>query len=83
MKSPTPKTDKIINSHMTEAFGLVPRGAFKAFVRFAAPEKTPSYMKVMELHSPGLFKVSIPCDQMETAADDENVLSIELREHTT
>ncbi len=78
-------SDKIVNPDFANFFtrGIEPYGEFKAFVRFAEPERTPSYMRVMEMHSPGLFKVRIPCDQIEAAADDDNILSIELREHTT
>jgi len=85
MTHPTPTPTKIVNPEFANIFlrNVVPYGAFKAFVRFAEPHKTPGYMKVMELHSPGLFEVSIPCGEIDSATDDDNILSIELREHTT
>ncbi len=85
MPNSTFLSDKVINPQFAQIFTnhIQPHGDFKAFVRFAAPEKKPDYMKVVELHSPGLFKVSLPCTQLNEAADDENILSIELCEHST
>ncbi|MFY9287976.1 MAG: hypothetical protein WAO98_05695 [Alphaproteobacteria bacterium] len=57
-----------------------PRGAFKAFVRLAKP---PKQSDVLELLSPGCFKFCIPCNEIESFAQDKNVISIELREHIT
>ncbi|MDX2028628.1 MAG: hypothetical protein SFW62_08330 [Alphaproteobacteria bacterium] len=74
---------KIVNPDLaiTVLHSIDPRGEFKAFVRLAKPEKPSSYMKVMEIHSPGLFKVRIPCDRIMRVANDRNVLSVELYEH--
>jgi hypothetical protein len=75
--------DKIVNPELARAamHSVEPHGEFKAYVRLAAPEQRPSYMKFMELYSPGIFKAFIPCAQIENVADDSNVLSVELCEH--
>lgn len=77
--------DKVINPQFAQIFTnhIQPHGNFKAFVRFAAPENKPDYIKLLKLHSPGLFKVNIPCNQLDEAADDENILSIELCEYSS
>jgi hypothetical protein len=76
----TTSSEKIINTNLLR---IGSHGAFKAYVRLAQPEKPPACMQVMELHSPGLLTVRIPCDMLNDAADDSNVLSIELCEHDT
>ena len=76
--------EKIVNPDLAHAAMRTaePYGEFKAYVRLAKPELFPTYMsKVVALNSPGLFKACISCDQIEHAADDNNVISIELREH--
>jgi hypothetical protein len=74
--------DKIVNPdlarmafHAAEIFG-----EFNVIVRFAKP-KYPSYLKITGQHSPGHVKARVACDQIERMGQDENVLSIELREH--
>jgi hypothetical protein len=76
--------DKIVNPalarlafHANEAFG-----EFKVIVRFAKP-KYPPYLKVIGPHSPGHIKARVPCNQIARMSQDNNVLSIELREHVT
>jgi hypothetical protein len=62
--------------HSAETFG-----EFQIIVRFAKPEKYPSYMTVTGLHSPGHMKARIPCDQIGRLENDHNVLSVELSEY--
>jgi hypothetical protein len=62
--------------HSAERFG-----EFQIIVRFARPEKHPSYMKVTGEHSAGHMKALIPCDQIDRLEDDRNVLSVELRQY--
>lgn len=78
------RTTKISNPEFATLFmhGNKPYGEFKALVRFATPEMKPDYIKIMEMHSPGFFKVSIPCGKMEQLEKDDNILSIDLREHS-
>jgi hypothetical protein len=56
-------------------------GEFKALVRLARPDKRPSGVKVMEIHSADVIKVRIRCDQIEHFVEDGNVLRIELSEY--
>jgi hypothetical protein len=78
----SPAFDKIVNPylarmamHAAEIFG-----EFQVIVRFAKP-KYPSYLKITGQHSPGHVKALVPCNQIERMERDNNVLSIELREH--
>lgn len=75
--------DKIANPDFAIAalHGSEPHGEFKAIVRFAQPEKRPTDIKVMEIYSEDLFKVRIPCDQIEHFTEDGNVLRVDIQEH--
>lgn len=85
MASSTPHLGKVVNPDLalTVLHSIDPRGEFKAFVRLAKPEKPSRYMKIVEVHSPGLLKALIPCDRLTRIANDRNVLSVELREHVS
>lgn len=84
---PTPHSpafnNKIVNPYLARmAFhGAQSFGQFNVIVRFAKPKKYPPYVKVTGQHSRGHVKATVPCDQIERMSRDQNVLSIELREH--
>ena len=74
---------KIVNPDLAQAAlrGTIRHGEFRAYVRLAKPEKKSPYMEVLGSHSPGLIKARIRCDEINQAAEDNNVVSIELREY--
>jgi hypothetical protein len=80
-----PSLNKIVNPDLARAalHGVEPYGEFKAYVRLAKPDRRPSYMKVMGLYAPDIFRARIRCDQIKNLAGDTNVISVELREHIT
>lgn len=75
--------EKIINPLLARAAlkDVDPHGEFMAYFRMAKKAKHPAYLKDVQNFAPGFIKALIPCDQIETAVDDRNILSIELREH--
>ncbi|HUY69178.1 MAG TPA: hypothetical protein VMV79_07745 [Alphaproteobacteria bacterium] len=76
---------KIVNPDLARAAlrGVESFGEFRIIVRLAQPERTPPYMTVTGVHSPGHMKARIPCDQIARLDKDTNVLSVELREHVS
>ena len=75
--------EKIVNPNLALAAlnCLEPYGEFKALIKTVTETELPSCFKSVEFYAPGLLKPYIPCSQIERAAADTNVISIELREH--
>jgi hypothetical protein len=83
MNSNSHFSPKIVNPDLARMVlhAAEPCGEFRVIVRLVRPGKLPRYMKATGLHSPGHIKARIPCNQIQRAGNDSNVVSIELREH--
>jgi hypothetical protein len=75
--------DKIINDHLARAalHDASTRGAFKAIVRLRPGARIPTYLKVTSVSSPGEVIARIACSKLLQAVSDDDVVSLELREH--
>lgn len=76
-------SDKIVNLHLARMALHADKisGKFRVIVRFKRPGHPPACMKVTGQHSPGHFNACIPCGEIENAARDHNVVSLEVCEH--
>ncbi|MBI1273188.1 MAG: hypothetical protein GC131_03770 [Alphaproteobacteria bacterium] len=81
MSKPT-NYNKFTNLHLTHGHVLTHKaGGFSAIVRLARPEYRPEYMTILGTFTPGWMRARINCDALDRAADDSDVLSVELCEH--
>ena len=81
----TAKLEKVINPNLTFAalHSAAPHGEFKALVTYAKNKPYPDYLTAVEFYAPNVLAARIPCDKIESANADSNVISIEIREHIT